>query len=497
MAGNFQKTTSNFFITFLIGLIVVSFMFTGLESMKGSPGAVAKVGSHPISGREYQMEYNRQLNFYKNAIFGGKDLTSQQIEQFGIKNAAMKNLVQGKLQLIFAENAGITAAPQQVKKTIKKFEFFNTNGQFDLNKYKGLLAANDLSPQDFEEDMTRQVLTENSQSLFSQFPVSEGYLDDLRDFKAMRYNASIVEVTDANLQKNLTISKSEVSEYLKNEANNARVESTFKTRKPSLDVPEKVKASHILIKTVKGQDDSKQRAKIEKIAKEVTARNFKSKANKYTEDPSGKGKGGSLGIFGRKRMVPEFDKVAFSLKPGSISKPIKTDFGYHLIYVEKKIAGKEAKLSDHKNSIATEFIRNGKKDEVKKLAVEVKAMIVEAFKTGDMKKIKTLKAKYGFAMDENTPFNRVDGSLGKITLNSSENKTIFAGLKDKEADIFTFDLDSKIQVVAIEKSSNKDLPAFDRKKEKNGLQMVLSNKIKKNVLKAIGDNTAVKTFAKL
>ena len=114
-----------------------------------------------------------------------------------------------------------------------------------------------------------------------------------------------------------------------------------------------------------------------------------------------------------------------------------------------------------------------------------------------MKTIKKLKAKYGFTMDENTPFNRVDGSLGKINLGSSENSKIFAGLKDKEAEIFTFDLSGKTQIVAIEKSSNKDLPAFDRKKEKNGLQMVLSNKIKQNVLKTIGDNTPVKQFAEL
>ena len=82
MAGNFQKTTSNFFVTFLIGLIVVSFMFTGVQSMNSSPNAVAKVGSYDISAREYQMEYNRQLNFFKSYMMQGKDLTSQDIERF-------------------------------------------------------------------------------------------------------------------------------------------------------------------------------------------------------------------------------------------------------------------------------------------------------------------------------------------------------------------------------------------------------------------------------
>ncbi len=497
MAGNFQKTTSNFFITFLIGLIVVSFMFTGLESMNGSSGSVAKVGGHQISGREYQMEYNRQLNFYKNAIFGGKDLSSQQIEQFNIKGAALKNLVQAKLQLIFAEKAGIEAAPAQIKKTIKDFEFFKTGGQFDLNKYKGLLAANGMSPQDFEDDITKQVLADNAKSFFSNFPISEGYIDDIRDLKAKRYNASIIEISTANVKKKITVSDSEIKTYLENEANKARVESAFKEKKPSLDVAAKVKASHILIKTTPGADDSKQKALIEKIAGEVTPNKFKSYANKYTQDPSGKGKGGDLGTFGKGRMVPEFEQVAFTLKPGSISKPVKTNFGYHLIYVQSKTPRVEAKFEDHKKAIAKDFVRTAKTEDVKKLMAEVKTKIVEAFKKDDMKTIKKLKDEYAFNMDENTPFNRLDGSTGKITLAASENSKIFTGLKDKDADIFAFDLSDKTQIVNIKKSISKDLPVFDRKKEMKGLQTALSSKLKQSVLKSIGDNTPVKQFAKL
>ena len=124
--------------------------------MNTSPNAVAKVGSYPISAREYQMEYNRQLNFFKNYMMQGKDLSSQDIERFGIKNASLKNLVQRKLQLIFADKADVVAAPAQVKKQIKEFEFFQTNGQFDINKYKELLRANGLTPQDFEEDINNR-----------------------------------------------------------------------------------------------------------------------------------------------------------------------------------------------------------------------------------------------------------------------------------------------------------------------------------------------------
>ncbi|MCF8057662.1 MAG: SurA N-terminal domain-containing protein [Bacteriovoracaceae bacterium] len=496
MSSNFQKTTSNFFVTFLIGLIVVSFMFTGYESMKGSPNAVAKVGSYPITAREYQMEYNRQINFFKNAIFGGKDLSSQDIEKFGIKDTALRNLVQAKLQLEFANRAGITAAPTQIKETIKRFDFFQTNGQFDINKYKSLLAANGLSPADFESDITNQVFADNAQTLFSKYPVSDRYIDEIGRFKAMRFNANVAEVKEEALRKFIDVSQQEINEYLKNEANKARTENLFKERKATLDVPEKLKASHILI-TTPGGESEKAEKKIKEIAKEVTPSNFKKMANKYTEDPTGKGKGGSLGIFGRGRMVPEFERVAFQLRPGSVSEPVKTNFGYHLIYVEKKIEAKEAKYTDFEKEIAIELIRQSKEKELKELMKEVSEKLAAAIKARNMKEVANLKKKYGFDLDENVQFNRFEGSLGQINIAAEQTKDIFSGLKDKEANFYNFALAGKTLIVAIEKSFDKDLPVFDREKEKNGLQMVLSNKIKQAVLKEIGDEVAVKQFVNL
>ena len=62
-----NKTTS-IFVTLLIGIIVLSFMFTGYQSFQqggGSPGAIGKVGDLSIKSEEYQQEYNRQIEFYK------------------------------------------------------------------------------------------------------------------------------------------------------------------------------------------------------------------------------------------------------------------------------------------------------------------------------------------------------------------------------------------------------------------------------------------------
>jgi peptidyl-prolyl cis-trans isomerase SurA len=62
---------------------------------------------------------------------------------------------------------------------------------------------------------------------------------------------------------------------------------------------------------------------------------FATAARRFSQDPGSKEQGGSLNWFRRGVMVPEFEQVAFSLKPGMISDPVESPFGYHIIQVER------------------------------------------------------------------------------------------------------------------------------------------------------------------
>jgi parvulin-like peptidyl-prolyl isomerase len=63
---------------------------------------------------------------------------------------------------------------------------------------------------------------------------------------------------------------------------------------------------------------------------------FAKLASENSDDPGSKDKGGEYDFFGRGKMVPEFDKAAFALKPGEISEPVETQFGFHIIKLEER-----------------------------------------------------------------------------------------------------------------------------------------------------------------
>jgi len=89
-------------------------------------------------------------------------------------------------------------------------------------------------------------------------------------------------------------------------------------------MPQKVNASHILVKT-----ETEALACITYMKNNKT---FEQLAQEKSLCPSGK-RGGNLGWFTRGKMVPEFERAAFSGKKGDIIGPVKTQFGYHLIKI--------------------------------------------------------------------------------------------------------------------------------------------------------------------
>ena len=126
----------------------------------------------------------------------------------------------------------------------------------------------------------------------------------------------------------------------------------FYDENPNQFIQQEGQARHILVKTQ--EEAAKIIADLNKAPKTKIEARFIELANKNTIDPNAKKaqNGGDLGTFQRNQMVPEFGKAVFDLKPGTYTKePVKTDYGYHVIYLIKKSDAKKISFDEAKQGI--------------------------------------------------------------------------------------------------------------------------------------------------
>ncbi len=196
-------------------------------------------------------------------------------------------------------------------------------------------------------------------TLLAKKAFSEG-VDKSDEFKSkLEYikNSLATSIYTNNIIKKIKVDEKEVKEYYD------KNKSLFSEKE------DRVKARHILVK------DEKEAKKIIdelKKAKDVE-KEFILLAKQKSTGPSGVN-GGQLGWFTYKTMVPPFSKAAFELKKGTFTtKPVKTQFGYHVIFVEDKIKkGTLIPFEKVKNQIKSKLTTDKIKSKIKKLIEQLK-----------------------------------------------------------------------------------------------------------------------------
>ncbi|MCR4402240.1 MAG: peptidylprolyl isomerase [Firmicutes bacterium] len=152
----------------------------------------------------------------------------------------------------------------------------------------------------------------------------------------LRHQIKINLLLEAIASKDVTVGDDEVKKY-------------YDEHKEDFKEPEEVKARHILVKDEKTANE---------IRKELAGgADFAELAKAKSEDPGSKDKGGDLGYFQRGAMDPAFEKVAFELKIGETSGPVKSSFGYHIIRVEDKKPERVPSLEEVRDEVVKQVTR--------------------------------------------------------------------------------------------------------------------------------------------
>lgn len=160
---------------------------------------------------------------------------------------------------------------------------------------------------------------------------------------------SLLESTEVTLLKNYAFNKAIETEAPTED----EIKDYYNNNKESFGNPEMLKASHILV-------DSEDKA--DEIIEEINGGlSFEEGAAKYSSCPS-KEQGGRLGEFGRGQMVKEFEDAVFNMEVGSVSQPVKSQFGYHIIYLEDKTPAQQKTLEEAREEVVSHVTRSKQQD---------------------------------------------------------------------------------------------------------------------------------------
>jgi peptidyl-prolyl cis-trans isomerase C len=183
-----------------------------------------------------------------------------------------------------------------------------------------------------------------------QFPSEEAFTQTLTARKLtldqvksdVRRDMTITKLIDGEIASKIAVTPEQVNDF-------------YAKNPDQFTQGESVRASHILISVPKGADaaaKAQARAKAEQVLKDVKAgQDFAALAKQHSADPGSAANGGDLGFFQQGQMVGPFNDAAFTLAPGTTSDLVETDFGFHIIKVIEKKAGRTVPLEEVKPQV--------------------------------------------------------------------------------------------------------------------------------------------------
>ncbi len=338
---------------------------------------VASIGGDTITAREFQTAYKNYVDRMRGQI------TPEMMRAFHFERQIMDALVERHVVTEEAKRLGLGVASAEIEQKILENPVFRENGAFIGGaRYQAILAQNNLTVEDYESNIANEILTEKLRS-FITASVGVSDKDVEEEYKRRNEKAKLdYFVIDASkLEDKATVSEQDQRDYYeknktkytipeKRKAKYIFFESLklrsevkvtddelrqyYEQHKDEYTLPERVKAQHILFKT-----QGKTPEEIEKIREKARGvldrvknkgEDFGSLAKQFSEDTTASS-GGDLGDFGRGQMVPEFERVAFSLGVGAISDLVQTQFGIHIIKVNGKQERRERPFEELKEAI--------------------------------------------------------------------------------------------------------------------------------------------------
>lgn len=338
-------------VAFVIGTI---FFDWGMN--RGSQGS-SMIPAGKINGREIPLQnFDNEVNMERQRL----EQSGRQVDQYQyhlVPKQVWERKVNELLMADFFRKVHLYASADEIFNYIKTnpvpgidtVEAFQTNGVFDTTKYIAFL--ND--PRTYEYNPGFRELEKYAREMIIPASKLEMLLSaaivptrtELEYQFAQEHDKGVFEYA-AILPGSFPVDSGHIT--------TAMMKSYYETHRDTFKSDEQASVYYVKIaKQSTAHDEQVYFQELKEIKDRlmdhhdtVRASMFAEEARVSSDDESNAPSGGELGTFGRGAMVPEFDSVAFTLPVGTVSDPVKTRFGYHLIYVAKREKkGKEEQVT--------------------------------------------------------------------------------------------------------------------------------------------------------
>lgn len=404
----YGRKVVGYFLLFAISMVFVFFGYSGAKYGM-AVGSVARVNNSIISVADFQNEENRVQQYYANMFGGAIDLSSQR--QL-LRQQALENLIRAELVSQGARSEGLPATDGEVREYIlKDIPIFQENGQFARERYSLYLDSTRSTPGDFESKIRKEIENVRTRRLFeaSAAPLKLE-IEKIQELKSRKMDVAFVRMSDEDLAKSIKVSDAEARQRLADPEFAKKAEDHFKAYEKDYSQEEQVRAQHILVSFKPGDADGEKKAleKATALRAKAAKEDFGKLAKASSDDGGSKAKNGDLGFFSRGRMVKEFEDVAFTLKPGQISEPVKSPFGFHIIKVNEKKEAKKADFDSVKVKVAQEMIAREKAGELTK---NIEGLVEK----GDQAAVDAALKSAGVSWEETGYFDLMTDAVPKVS----------------------------------------------------------------------------------
>ena len=408
-----REQAGSWLIKVLLGAIVIVFVFWGVGSFRSQRGdRVATVNGDPITLDEYRKTFDNLIDQLRRRF--GNSLDEDMIKNLQVKKQAVNQLINNTLLLQEAERLKIRVSNTELATAISEIGAFQRAGRFDKQLYTSVLDRLRMSPEEFEVTQRNAMMIEKLSAI-----VTGGV--KISDQEAMEWfnwaNASVnidFVLFDPEAYKDINPSLEETKTFFEDHKEKYKTEAMVKVRylyfnpdtyaskvtisdeelqeyynenREAFKIPKTVEARHILFRV--DENASPEAVKkiqehaldILKLAKE--GKDFAELAKQYSEGPT-RDSGGYLGTFKKEDMVQPFADMAFSLKAGEIGELVRTQFGWHIVKVEKINKASVLSFDEAKGQLKKKLTQ----ERVKNLAYDAAEAVADAsFKEDDLLKL--------------------------------------------------------------------------------------------------------------